>query len=158
MTVNCMVCEVQYGGKITDDWDRRLFNTYGQAWLVPAILDDAFEFAKGYKPAGHRVDAFRAPSAMPSCRRRQPLRPPSNADIAICCAFHGALLLAAACSTCSRRRRRRLGETREEVVSALADDLREKLPGLERRVRVAQVAGREPLNIACSRRSTGCRR
>ncbi len=30
-TVNYMVCEVQYGGKITDDYDRRLFNTYGQA-------------------------------------------------------------------------------------------------------------------------------
>ena len=33
ITVNYMVCDVQYGGKITDDWDRRLFNTYGKSWL-----------------------------------------------------------------------------------------------------------------------------
>ena len=58
--VNYMVCEVQYGGKITDDWDRRLFNTYGQAWLVPAILDAQFRFHEGYQiPQGADVDAFR---------------------------------------------------------------------------------------------------
>jgi len=28
-----MVCEVQYGGRITDDLDRELFITYGQLWL-----------------------------------------------------------------------------------------------------------------------------
>ena len=39
VTVNYMVCDVQYGGRITDDWDRRLFNTYGQAWLAPRILE-----------------------------------------------------------------------------------------------------------------------
>ena len=58
--VNYMVCEVQYGGKITDDWDRRLFNTYGQAWLVPALLDAQFRFHEGYQiPQGAEVDAFR---------------------------------------------------------------------------------------------------
>ena len=46
-TVNYMVCEVQYGGKITDDWDRRLFNTYGQAWLAPRTMEAGFEFFKG---------------------------------------------------------------------------------------------------------------
>ena len=42
------------------DWDRRLFNTYGQAWLVPAILDPQFKFHEGYSiPQGVEVDAFR---------------------------------------------------------------------------------------------------
>merc|ERR1719262_463008 len=42
-TVNYMVCEVQYGGKITDDFDRRLFNTYGQAWLATRVMESGFE-------------------------------------------------------------------------------------------------------------------
>jgi len=47
--VSYMVCEAQYGGRITDDFDRVLFNTYGQAWLSPKIFDPSFEFATGYK-------------------------------------------------------------------------------------------------------------
>jgi len=31
---------VQYGGKITDNMDRRLFNTYAQAWLQSTALED----------------------------------------------------------------------------------------------------------------------
>merc|ERR1712070_821790 len=44
-----MVCEVQYGGRITDDMDRRLFNTYGDTFLTPKIFDPTFEFFPGYK-------------------------------------------------------------------------------------------------------------
>merc|ERR1712070_733878 len=38
-----------YGGRITDDFDRVLFNTYGDSWLGNKIFDAAFEFAPGYK-------------------------------------------------------------------------------------------------------------
>ena len=41
IVINYMVCDVQYGGRITDDWDRRLFNTYGKAWLTQQCLDQA---------------------------------------------------------------------------------------------------------------------
>merc|ERR1719502_2029055 len=47
-TVCYMVCDVQYGGRITDDWDRRLFNTYGKAWLTQTCLDADFQFHPGY--------------------------------------------------------------------------------------------------------------
>jgi dynein heavy chain len=49
VAVAYMVCEVQYGGRITDDIDRRLFNTYGDSFLTPKIFDPAFEFFEGYK-------------------------------------------------------------------------------------------------------------
>lgn len=47
--VQYMICDVQYGGRITDNLDRRLFNTYGQAWVASKMLDSSFEFAPGYK-------------------------------------------------------------------------------------------------------------
>jgi len=47
--VSYMVCQAQYGGRITDDFDRICFNTYGDAWLSPKMFDPAFEFAQGYK-------------------------------------------------------------------------------------------------------------
>lgn len=49
IAVTYMVCEVQYGGRITDDMDRRLFNTYGDTFLTPKIFDPTFEFFPGYK-------------------------------------------------------------------------------------------------------------
>ena len=43
-TVQYMVSEIQYGGKITDDFDRRLFNTYAALWLQPGINNANFKF------------------------------------------------------------------------------------------------------------------
>ena len=43
-TVRFMVAEVQYGGKITDSLDRRLFNLYTDFWITPATLEDGFSF------------------------------------------------------------------------------------------------------------------
>jgi len=39
-----MVAEVQYGGKITDDLDRRLFRTYANQWLTSATTKPGFAF------------------------------------------------------------------------------------------------------------------
>ena len=65
-TLQYMVAEVQYGGKITDAFDLRLFNTYGKAWLTQTCLDPNFEFYPGYmipanKPEwpGAEVDQYR---------------------------------------------------------------------------------------------------
>jgi dynein heavy chain len=43
-TVQYMVSEIQYGGKITDDFDRRLFNTYAALWLQNGINNESFRF------------------------------------------------------------------------------------------------------------------
>lgn len=39
-----MVCEVQYGGRITDSLDRELFNTYGQLWVTENIFQPQYSF------------------------------------------------------------------------------------------------------------------
>jgi len=47
--ITYMVCEVQYGGRITDTLDKVLFATYGQQLLTPKIFEASFEFSPGYK-------------------------------------------------------------------------------------------------------------
>jgi dynein heavy chain len=39
-----MVCDVQYGGRITDSLDRELFNTYGLIWIQDQIFNPGFCF------------------------------------------------------------------------------------------------------------------
>jgi dynein heavy chain len=43
-TFQYMVCEAQYGGKITDSLDRRLFKTYTQVWLNGSTCQEGFSF------------------------------------------------------------------------------------------------------------------
>ena len=43
-TVQYMISEVQYGGRITDDLDRELFNTYVAKWFNDDIFKPAFAF------------------------------------------------------------------------------------------------------------------
>ena len=59
-TLNYMICMVQYGGRITDDFDRHLFATYGLWALNPNVLDQNFRFYDTYRiPVGIEVEAYR---------------------------------------------------------------------------------------------------
>jgi len=39
-----MTCDVQYGGKITDDLDREMFKTYGDLWYTESIFSPSYPF------------------------------------------------------------------------------------------------------------------
>lgn len=43
-TFQYMVAEAQYGGKITDNLDRRLFKTYTQVWLTSNTCNESFSY------------------------------------------------------------------------------------------------------------------
>jgi len=46
-TIQYMICEVQYGGRITDDYDRRMFNAYGALWLIDKSNNPEFAASHG---------------------------------------------------------------------------------------------------------------
>jgi Dynein heavy chain. len=44
-----MLGEVQYGGRVTDDFDKRLLTTFMHVWFCDVLLRPGFEFYKNYK-------------------------------------------------------------------------------------------------------------
>jgi dynein heavy chain len=69
-TARYMFCEVHYGGRVTDDYDRylikviyfrRLLSTYGKVWFGDHMFVDNFNFYKGYViPNLKTADEYRA--------------------------------------------------------------------------------------------------
>ena len=43
-----MLAEVQYGGRVTDDYDKRLLNTFTNVWFNDQLLVTGFKFYDGY--------------------------------------------------------------------------------------------------------------
>ncbi|KAJ8736206.1 hypothetical protein PYW08_006862 [Mythimna loreyi] len=47
-TVRYMVSAVQYGGRVTDDFDTRLLTTFCRVWFSDQLFNDEFQFHQGY--------------------------------------------------------------------------------------------------------------
>lgn len=48
-TVCYMLGEVMYGGRVTDDFDKRLLVTFTSVWFNESLLTANFEFHRGYR-------------------------------------------------------------------------------------------------------------
>ncbi|SCU71162.1 Cytoplasmic dynein 2 heavy chain (DYNC2H1), putative [Trypanosoma equiperdum] len=123
--------EINYGGRVTDDWDRRCMMALIKDFITPGVLEEGYSFS----PSGtyHTVEA---------CSRAfyldylgtWPLNPEpevfglsDNADIT-CAQSESASILATILSLVSRESSGSSHQSREEMLIKTAQHIMEKLP------------------------------
>ncbi|XP_018316536.1 dynein heavy chain 8, axonemal [Mycetomoellerius zeteki] len=151
-SVRYMIGEVQYGGRITDDYDKRLLNTFAKVWFTEALFAEGFVFYKGYPLLVLKQvsDYLKAIDAM------SPVDPPQvyglhpNADITYQCNTTQTVL-----DTIISVQPKEAGvvgvESREVIVTRQAKEMLEKVPGLydmfEVKERLHAMDHTAPMNI-----------
>ncbi|KAF7401630.1 hypothetical protein HZH68_007450 [Vespula germanica] len=128
-TVRYMIGEVQYGGRVTDDYDKRLLNTFAKVWFSDALFAEDFEFYKGYTVLNYNniTDYLKVIDSMASIDPPQVYGLHSNADITYQSNTTQAVLNTII-SIQPKEAGVGTGESRETVVTRQAKDMLEKLP------------------------------
>lgn len=151
-TVCYMLGEVMYGGRVTDDFDKRLLTTFTAVWFSETLLQPGFEFFKEYRVPMTRnlnnyVDYITSlpPSDTPEVFGLHP-----NADITY--QINTAKgILDTILSVQPKEGGGGGGETRESIVYQLADDMLRKLPAPYNAFEVKEALNRMgpllPMNI-----------
>ncbi|XP_076759064.1 dynein heavy chain 8, axonemal kl-3 [Xylocopa sonorina] len=151
-TVRYMIGEVQYGGRVTDDYDKRLLNTFAKLWFSDAIFSDDFVFYKGYSILVHKqvTDYLKEIDGMSTIDPPQVYGLHPNANIT----YQGRttqVVLDTIMSVQPKEAGAVGGESREIIVSRQAQDMLNKLPPsydpFEVKQRLHILGATAPMNI-----------
>ncbi|KAF7256141.1 hypothetical protein EG68_07439, partial [Paragonimus skrjabini miyazakii] len=151
-TVRYMIGEVQYGGRVTDDYDKRLLNTYAKVWFSEAMFADTFEFFRGYRiPKCRTLDEYQANiDGLPLVDSPECFGLHSNADITYSTNTANSML-ATIVNIQPKDSAGGSGETRESVVYRMANEILEKVPAdynpFEVKDRLIKMDHLKPLHI-----------
>ncbi|XP_067233367.1 dynein axonemal heavy chain 5-like [Chanodichthys erythropterus] len=129
---NClryMLGEVQYGGRVTDDMDKRLLNTFARIWFGESMFGDKFCFYKGYTiPQARMLQDYHAHiDTLPLVDTPEVFGLHPNADITFQTNMANETL-STILNIQPKDSSSGEGETREESVQKMANEMLEKLP------------------------------
>uniref|UniRef100_A0A8C8RI05 Dynein axonemal heavy chain 5 n=1 Tax=Pelusios castaneus TaxID=367368 RepID=A0A8C8RI05_9SAUR len=150
--VRYMLGEVQYGGRVTDDLDKMLLNTFTKVWFGESMFTDKFCFYKGYIiPKGKTVeDYLQHIELLPMVDTPEVFGLHPNADITYQTNMANETL-STIVSIQPKDSGSGGGETREAMVQRLADEILEKLPPdyipYEVKAQLQKMGTVQPLNI-----------
>ncbi|BFZ13509.1 hypothetical protein BsWGS_16546 [Bradybaena similaris] len=150
--VRYMFGEIQYGGRVTDDYDKRLLNTFCRIWFGENMFQSNFMFYKGYNiPKCGKINEFHDYiNSLPSTDPPEVFGLHANADITYQ-SVTAKSILDTILSIQPKDSSSGGGETRESMVYKFCDDVLNKMPvdydPFEKKACLAKLGTLEPLVI-----------
>merc|ERR1711881_219035 len=128
-TVRYMIGEVQYGGRVTDDYDKRLLNTFATVWFHEQMFQESFAFYTGYIIPSFKntEEVMHAIDTLPLTDTPEVFGLHQNADITYQ-TNSATTILDTILNIQPKDSGGGGGETRETVVYRQAEEMLEKLP------------------------------
>uniref|UniRef100_A0A7S1KLW9 AAA+ ATPase domain-containing protein n=2 Tax=Percolomonas cosmopolitus TaxID=63605 RepID=A0A7S1KLW9_9EUKA len=149
-TIRYMIGAVQYGGRITDDFDQRLLDTFCDKWINKKVFSSGFEFFKGYDvPLKQKVQEYRdyISENLPLFDHPEVFGLHGNAEITFN-EMNANKVLGTILNVQPKQSSGGGGETRESVVLKIAESHLERLPEEYNMIKVRkQLNKTDPLTI-----------
>ncbi|OON14709.1 ATPase family protein, partial [Opisthorchis viverrini] len=150
--VRYMLGEIQYGGRVTDDFDKRLLVTYCKRWFQESLFNPDFMFATDIPmpPVAKLQDTMGWIHDLPPAHSPNVFGLHENANI-VYQSKRVKTILDCILNIQPKDASAGAGETREDVVLRMADDMLSKLPPdyvpFEVSERLAELGALQPMNI-----------